>query len=48
MHSADMQQRLSEEGVLAVGSTRAEFAAHIKSEIEKWAKVIRQSGARID
>jgi tripartite-type tricarboxylate transporter receptor subunit TctC len=48
MHGADMKQRLSAEGVLAVGSTRAEFAAHIKSEIAKWAQVIKQSGARID
>jgi tripartite-type tricarboxylate transporter receptor subunit TctC len=48
MHGADMKQRLAEEGVLAVGSTRAEFAAHIKAEIAKWARVIRESGARID
>ena len=48
MHSADVRQRLGEEGVLPVGSTRSEFASHIKVEIAKWAKVIRQSGARID
>ena len=48
MHGTDLKQRLSEEGVLAVGGTRAEFATHIKVEIAKWAQVIRQSGARID
>jgi tripartite-type tricarboxylate transporter receptor subunit TctC len=48
MHAADLKQRLNEEGVLPVGSTRSEFASHIKVEIAKWAKVIRQSGARID
>ncbi|HKA45857.1 MAG TPA: tripartite tricarboxylate transporter substrate binding protein [Burkholderiales bacterium] len=48
MHGADIKQRLAEEGVLPVGSTRNEFAAHIRMEIAKWAKVIKQSGARID
>jgi tripartite-type tricarboxylate transporter receptor subunit TctC len=48
MHSADVRQRLAGEGVLAVGSTRAEFAAYIREEIAKWARVIKQSGARID
>jgi tripartite-type tricarboxylate transporter receptor subunit TctC len=48
MQGGDMKQRLNEEGVLAVGSTRAEFAAHIKVELAKWARVIKESGARID
>ena len=48
MHSADIKQRLSDEGVVPVGSTREQFAAHIKSEITKWATVIKQSGARAD
>ena len=29
-------------------ATRGEFAAHIKSEIVKWAKVIKASGARAE
>src|SRR5262245_24412552 len=48
MHGADMKQRLADEGVLAVGSTRVEFAAHITAEIAKWAGVIAPCGARID
>ena len=48
MQVADTKQRLSGEGIVAVGSTREQFAAHIKSEITKWAKVIKQSGARVD
>jgi tripartite-type tricarboxylate transporter receptor subunit TctC len=48
MHATDMKQRLTGEGLLAVGSTRDQFASYIKSEIAKWAKVIQQSGASVD
>lgn len=45
---ADMKQRLVEDGLVPIGNTREQFAAHIKTEIAKWAKVIKESGARID
>ncbi len=48
MQAADVQHRLGEEGVVPVGSTREQFAAHVKSEIAKWADVIKRSGARVD
>jgi tripartite-type tricarboxylate transporter receptor subunit TctC len=48
MRGADVRARLTEEGVVPVGSTRDQFAAHVKAEISKWAHVIRQSGARVD
>lgn len=48
MRAADMKQQLSNAGSVAVGSTREEFAAHIRTEIVKWAKVIKESGARVD
>jgi tripartite-type tricarboxylate transporter receptor subunit TctC len=31
-----------------IGGSRAEFAAFIKAEIEKWTKVARASGAKAD
>ena len=48
MQSADMKQRMTDSGNVAVGSTREAFATHLKSEFDKWAKVIKQSGARVD
>ena len=35
-------------GVTPVGNTRAEFAAFVKEETERWAEVVRVSGARAD
>jgi tripartite-type tricarboxylate transporter receptor subunit TctC len=48
MHAPEMIQRLIAEGTVPVGSTREQFATHIKAEIAKWAKVIKLSGARVD
>jgi len=48
MQAPDMTQRLTGEGLVAVGSTREQFAAHIKVELAKWVKVIKASGAQVD
>jgi tripartite-type tricarboxylate transporter receptor subunit TctC len=34
------------QGIEAQGGTPAEFAAFLKSEIPKWTKVVRDSGAK--
>jgi tripartite-type tricarboxylate transporter receptor subunit TctC len=44
--SADMKEKLAAQGLDAVGNTPREFEGVIKSEITKWAKVIKASGAR--
>jgi tripartite-type tricarboxylate transporter receptor subunit TctC len=48
MQSPEMKQRMSDGGSLAVGSTREAFAAHLRTEFAKWAKVIKRSGAQVD
>ena len=40
LHLPDVREHLAGEGSEPVGSTPEEFAAHIKSEVAKWRKVI--------
>ncbi|HEY6721223.1 MAG TPA: tripartite tricarboxylate transporter substrate binding protein [Burkholderiales bacterium] len=48
MRSADMKTRMTNDGLVPIGGSREQFAAHIRNEIEKWARVIHASGARVD
>ena len=41
LKTKDMQDKLAGDGAEPVGTTPAEFAAHIKTELEKWAAVAR-------
>ena len=44
----DMKERMAANGTEIIGSTPAEFATFIKSDLVKWAKVVKDSGARVD
>ena len=48
LQKPDVQSRMAALGVEIIGSSPQEFAAFIKRDIEKWAVVIKASGARID
>ena len=48
LHLPEIVERLSSQGAEPVGSTPEEFAAYIRSETTKWAKVVRESGARAE
>ena len=48
LQQPDMKTRLSTDGADPVGSTPEEFAAFIRSETAKWAKVVKVAGVRID
>jgi tripartite-type tricarboxylate transporter receptor subunit TctC len=42
-----VKARLQELGVLVIGSTPAELARHLKSEMEKWEPVIKAAGITV-
>ena len=44
----DVRAKLADLGMEVIGNSPEEFAAVIKSEIPKWAKVIKESGIKPD
>ena len=44
----DFRQRIGDEAVETIGGTPGEFGDYIRSEIVKWAQVVKASGAKID
>ena len=47
LHSAEVKDKLAAQGAIAVGNSSAEFQAYVKSEIERWGKVIAATGIKI-
>ena len=48
MQSPEIQARLLNEGARFSPNTPEQFAAFVKSEIAKWAPIVKASGARVD
>ncbi len=44
----DVKTRLAYDALDPVGSTPPEFAGYLKSELAKWARVIKEAGIRVD
>ncbi|WPB59438.1 tripartite tricarboxylate transporter substrate binding protein [Xylophilus sp. GOD-11R] len=48
MASTDLKKKIMEQGGQPVGETPEQFAAFIRTETTKWAKVVKESGASVD
>jgi tripartite-type tricarboxylate transporter receptor subunit TctC len=44
----DVKERLLAVGVDLVGSTPEELASFQRAELAKWAKIVKDSGAKVD
>jgi tripartite-type tricarboxylate transporter receptor subunit TctC len=48
MASPELKERFAALGMEPLTSTPEQFASHIRSETTKWAKVVRDSGAKAE
>jgi len=48
MRSPELAERFTKEGTEVIASTPAQFAAHIKSELQRWGKVVKEMGLKGD
>jgi tripartite-type tricarboxylate transporter receptor subunit TctC len=48
LNQPDVKERLATLAFTPAPGTRAEFAAYIKSEIAKWGKAVKESGAKAE
>ena len=48
MRAPDLSERFAREGVDIVASTPEQFSRHLKSELQKWSKLVKERGMRAD
>lgn len=48
LQTADVKKKLSDQGADVLGGTPEQFGALIKSDIARWAPIIKDSGAKLD
>jgi tripartite-type tricarboxylate transporter receptor subunit TctC len=48
LRSPEMQKQLKAQGAQALGSTPQEYAAYIKSEIQRWGEVVKAADVKLD
>jgi tripartite-type tricarboxylate transporter receptor subunit TctC len=48
LETRDVKERLTAQGVEVAGSSSVELAAFIKNDAVRWAKLVKESGIRLD
>jgi tripartite-type tricarboxylate transporter receptor subunit TctC len=48
LRAADVREQLARQGMDPIGGTPAEFGAHLKRELARWSKVIKEAGIKAD
>jgi tripartite-type tricarboxylate transporter receptor subunit TctC len=48
LRARELRERLGREGVDVVGNSPGEFAKFIRSEMDQWAKAVKESGAKVE
>ena len=48
LRTPDLKNKLTAQGMEVVGNSPEQFAAYIREEIEKWTRVVKSSGARVE
>jgi len=48
MTNPGMREQLQNEGAMPVGNSATEFAAFVRADVQRWAPIVKQSGARPD
>lgn len=48
LQSPEVKEKLSQQGAIVVGSSSEDFSKYVKSELEKWGRVGRQAGVKLN
>lgn len=48
VRAPEVREQMGRQGLEPIGSTPAEFAAHLKREVARWARVVKEAGIKAD
>jgi tripartite-type tricarboxylate transporter receptor subunit TctC len=48
LQTAEVREKFASEGAEALSGTAEQFADFLKQEIERWGRIVKESGAKVD